>query len=88
MTDPALDYQETYEVVRTLFRQHRPPVGVVADLVEFDSYFTIRLYRDNFDKQTNMTRFAAADWLQKTIDNISVVVPCYLEVWKRPGVPE
>lgn len=76
-----------FEEIQALFRMHNPPAGVVADLVEFETYYTIRLYRDNFDKLTQMIRFATADWIQKTIGNISVVIPCYLEVWKRPGVP-
>lgn len=77
----------SYEEVQALFRMHNPPAGLLAHLVEFEAYFTIRLYRDNFDKLTNMDRFATATWLQNVIGNISVLVPCYLEVWRRPGVP-
>lgn len=84
----------TFEEVQSLFRMTKPPAGLVADLVEFTDedgypeYYTIRLYRDNFDKLTQMTRHATADWLQVQIHNISLLYRCYLEVWKRPGVPE
>ena len=89
MTSDYFDEDDAvaYDEVKRLFRLYPPPAGLVADLVEFEAYFTVRLYRDNFDKLTNMTRFATADWLQKVISSISVLVPCYLEVWRRPGVP-
>lgn len=74
--------------VRDVFRMHTPPAGLLADLVEFETYYTIRLYRENFDKLTNMVRHSTADWLQKTIQAIEMLIPCYLEVWRRPGVPE
>jgi hypothetical protein len=81
------------EEVQALFRLTKPPAGLVVDLVEYQDegdlvYYTIRLYRDNFDKLTQMNQFATADWLSKTIGNIKALVPCYLEVWRRPGVPE
>lgn len=83
----------SYEAVNAMFRMHKPPAGLVADLAEFKDedglvkYYTIRLYRENFDKLTQMNQFAAADWVQKTIENLSVVTTAYLEVWRRPGVP-
>lgn len=86
--DEDFDDWVSPEHVRDVFRMHTPPAGVLADLVEFETYYTIRLYRDNFDKQTNMIRFATADWLQTTVQNIQLIVPCYLEVWRKPGVPE
>lgn len=83
----------TFEEVQALFRLAKPPAGLLADLVEYADqgesvYYTIRLYRDNFDKLSLMNQFATADWIQKTIQNIQMLIPCYLEVWKRPGVPE
>lgn len=87
MTTFDIDDWPAHEAVQALFRTYNPPAGLVADLVEFEAYYAIRLYRDNFDKLTNMTRFATADWIQKEIDLIGVIVPCYLEVWQRPGVP-
>jgi hypothetical protein len=85
---------EIHEQASNLFHWHPAPSGVLANLVRHDdlegepSYYTIRLYRDNFDKLTNIDRFATARWLETTIGNIQVVIPCYLEVWKRPGLPE
>lgn len=73
--------------IRALFRMHKPPAGLLADLVDYDHYHTVRLYRENFDKLTAMERLAAADWVQRAIESIRVITPCYLEVWKRPGVP-
>jgi hypothetical protein len=86
-TDYFDEYEVPFEEVQQLFHMYPAPAGLLADLVEFEAYYTIRLYRDNFDKLTNMDRFATADWLQKVIQAISVLVPCYLEVWRRPGVP-
>lgn len=84
----------TFKEVQALFRMHKPPAGLLVDLVDYHDedgttmYYTIRLYRDNFDKLTQMNQFAATDWVQSTIENIQLLIPCYLEVHKRPGVPE
>ena len=83
MDDPI-----SLEEVRSLFRQKRIPSGLLAELVEFEPYYTVRIYRDNFDKLALPDQLAAMNWIGETIGNIRTVVDCYLEVWKRPGVPE
>lgn len=86
MIDDQIDPLD--EAVRAGFRLHKPPAGLLADLVEFEGYYTVRLYRDNFDKLTQMEQLASTEWVSKTIQNILIVSDCYLEVWRRPGVPE
>lgn len=82
------EYQATINEVRALFRTRKSPAGLVADLVEFEAYFTVRVYRDNFDKLALPDQLAAMNWINDTIESLRVLVDCYLEVWRRPGVPE
>lgn len=77
----------SFAEVQALFRMRKAPAGLIAHLVDYEEYYTIRLYRENFDKLTKLDRFLTANWLEKTLEAIRVVVPCYLEVWKAPGVP-
>lgn len=81
-------YWPTPEEVSAVLRSHRKPVGLLVDLVEYEAYYTVRLYRSNFDMLTEPTRVATADWVQKTIEGIRAICPVYLEVWRAPGVPE
>lgn len=88
MTDDLV-YDDIHETVRGLFHLKKVPNGLVADLVDFDSaYYTVRVYREQFDKFALPDQLAAMNWIGTTVDNIRSVIPCYLEVWKRPGVPE
>lgn len=80
------EYQATIDEVMAVFRTKKPPAGLVADLVEFEAYFTVRVYRDNFDKLALPDQLAAMNWINDTIQAVRVFVNCYLEVWKRPGV--
>jgi hypothetical protein len=82
------EYQSAINEVMALFRTKKPPAGLLADLVEFESYFTVRVYRDNFDKLALPDQLAAMNWINTTMESIRVLVDCYLEVWRRPGVPE
>lgn len=84
----------SYEEVSALFHTRKAPTGLIAHLVEYPGgdqppeYFAIRMYRSNFDKLTNMDRFASINWAQETLQTINYLVPISLEVWRAPGVPE
>lgn len=82
--------QPTYEEVSALFHFKNPPAGFFADLVEHDggSYYAIRFYRQNFDKLTNMERWAVMNWANETLGLMNQLIPTVVEIWRKPGVPE
>jgi hypothetical protein len=79
------------EVVRQIFKMMPAPRPVVADLVHFEEvpdespeYWTIRLYRDNFDKFPAEDRLVISNWVSDVIRNIRLIQPLvYLEVHER-----
>jgi hypothetical protein len=78
-----------YEEVSALFH-HRPcPAGLVAHLVELEggACYAIRFYRNNYDKLTPMDRWAVSDWANETLGMMNVLVPTFVQIWQRPGVP-
>ena len=80
------------EEVQALYYQHRKPVNVAANLIEYPGgnappeYYAVRMYRDNFDKLTPMDKMAAINWANETLQTMNILVPASLEVWRRPGV--
>jgi len=82
--------------VRSIFQSMPAPRPVVADLVHFDEipddgqgngnpeYWTIRLYRDNFDRFSAEDRLVISNWVSDVIKNIRLIQPLiYLEVYER-----
>lgn len=83
-----------YEEVAALFHQSKPPTGALVHLVEYPGgneppeYYAIRFYRSNFDKLTNMNRWAVMDWANNTLALMNALVPTFVEIHRAPGVPE
>lgn len=77
--------------VRALFRSKPAPRPVVADLVEFPPgsqgeppYWTVRLYRDDFDNNTDQDKLVIFNWVSDVIQTIRQIEPnCYVEVHER-----
>lgn len=76
--------------VRQIFRRNPSPRPVVADLVHFASgaeneeYWTIRLYRDNFDSFSKEDQLVIFNWVSDVIRLIRMIEPnCYVEVYER-----
>lgn len=56
--------------------------GMVYDLVEYGTYHTIRLYRDNFEEFSESQRLALSEWLSDIIKIARLSdIPLYLEVF-------
>lgn len=84
--------------VRAIFRSSPAPRPVVADLCYFPEvkedinngiegnpqFWTIRLYRDDFDSFSGEDRMAIFNWVSDTIKSIRAVEPnCWVEVHER-----
>lgn len=82
--------------VRAIFMSNPAPRPVVADLCYFPEvpddnegngnpqFWTIRLYRDNFDSFSGEDRMAIFNWVSDTIKKIRLVEPnCWVEVHER-----
>jgi hypothetical protein len=82
--------------VRAVFKSMPAPRPVVADLVHFPEvpdnnagggnpeFWTVRLYRDNFDSFSAEDRLVISNWINELIRNIRTFQPLfYLEVHER-----
>lgn len=74
-----------HKLINQVFHLKPAPKGLIADLVWFpDGYYTIRLYRDNFDSLPESTRVSATEWVLETLTNMNKIIPAEPEVWERP----
>lgn len=84
--------------VRAIFRTNPAPRPVVADLCYFPEvpedvnngiegnpqFWTIRLYRDNFETFSAEDKMVIFNWVSDIIRSIRVVEPnCFVEVYER-----
>lgn len=76
--------------VRQIFRSKPAPRPVVCDLVHFEAeeqhpeYWTLRLYRDDFDSFPVEDRLVIHNWVSDTIKAIRLIEPnCWVEVYER-----
>lgn len=76
--------------VRAAFKALPPPRAVVAHLVYFKptddnmEYWTVRLYRDNFETFSAEDKLVIFNWVSDVIQNIRTVEPnCWPEVYER-----
>lgn len=76
--------------VEAVFKTIPAPRPVVADLVQFDAqgdqpeYWTIRLYRDDFDNNSGEDRMAIFNWVSELLRTIRIIEPnCWVEVYER-----
>ena len=71
------------DVVRKIIQlKNAPYKGLQYDIVEYPGYFTIRLYRDNFDSFPDTKRLAFSEWISEIIKNVRASgVDIYLEVY-------
>lgn len=59
-----------------------PYRGLEYDIVEYPGYYTMRLYRDNFDSFPDNKRLAFSEWISEIIKNTRAVgIDFYLEVY-------
>ncbi len=87
----AFQNTNTMHPLRKIFRtMPAPRDGVVAHLVNFEEqpdapeYWTIRLYRDNFDSFSPEDRLVIHNWVSDIIRNMRLIEPrVYLEVFER-----
>lgn len=77
--------------VRRVFNGNPPPRdGLVAHLVHFEEteespeYWTVRMYRDNFDSFSGEDRLVIFNWVSDIIKSMRVFEPrSYVEVLER-----
>lgn len=76
--------------VRQIFRKNPSPRPVVADLVHFpagaenEEFWTVRLYRDDFEAHNAEDKLSIFNWVSDTIRLMRMVEPnCYVEVYER-----
>lgn len=69
--------------VKSIFHSDKPPVkGFIVDVVEFDTYLTLRVYRENFESYTQQQRWSIIVWLNEKIAAIrNIGTQCYPEVY-------
>lgn len=79
--------------VRKVFKSNPPPRPVAADLVYFPrgtggdpdtpEFWSIRLYRDNFDRFSKEDQHVIFNWVSDTIRHMRIVDPnCFVEVFE------
>lgn len=88
----------TYDAVRTAFKSKPAPRPVLCDLVyhppELDNssnipdmkpdFWTVRLYRENFDSFSGEDRIVIYNWVSDIIAEIRKIHPrCYIEAHER-----
>lgn len=76
--------------VRKIFRSMPAPRPVVCDLVHFrqvgetPEFWTIRLYRDDFDRNTAEDKLVIFNWVSEMVKTVRMIEPnCYVEVYER-----
>lgn len=77
--------------IKDIIAINKPPFhGLRYDLVEFKDYYTIRLYRDNFDVLPSTHRLAFSEWISEVIKIARLSdIRLYLEVFDHayePGI--
>ena len=64
------------------FRQHPLPYrNLIVDLVEFKEWWTVRLYRHNFEEFATSQKDVIALWVSELMNNLSLFDTVYLEVY-------
>lgn len=71
------------DVIRNTIQLKAAPYrGLEYDIVEYPGYFTMRLYRDNFDSFPDTKRLAFSEWISEIIKNVRATgIDFYLEVY-------
>lgn len=82
--------QPTEQEVLALFHYKPCPPGLLVHLVELEggACYAIRFYRDNYDKLTPMEQWSVMDWANETLGQMNYLIPTFVQIWRRPGVPE
>lgn len=63
---------------------HWPVRGLVIDVVTYPHWYSIRIYRDHFDSQSNKHREAIAVTITNILEKLKLLgIPCYLEVFDK-----
>ena len=79
-------YPPNYKSVHAAFSLKPAPRRLLADLCDynFGEWYTIRLYRDNFDSLPESTRVAATEWVLETLSRMNEIAPSEPEIFERP----
>lgn len=65
--------------VQKVFKSHRPPFpGFIVDLVEFNDYLELRVYRDNVESFSEPQKVALAEYLYTVRDAIRSITNCHI----------
>jgi hypothetical protein len=90
MNDLFMPLPDQQHPIRKMFRTRPAPRPVVADLVHFpagaenEEFWTIRLYRDDFDNNSAEDRLVIFNWVSDTIKAMRIIEPnVYVEVYER-----
>lgn len=74
------------EEVKKILRLPEWPSGLIIELVEYEHYISLRLFRDNFESFDGEDKRHIAGIVGQTIKKIrDIGIPCYLEVEKGDG---
>lgn len=75
------------DALRAVFRSMPCPYeDLVAHVVEYEHWLTLRLYRDNFESFGHFQKLAITQWVEEVMQTMSKFTTIYLEVF--PNVPE
>jgi hypothetical protein len=72
------------KAIHDVFHMKRPPRGVLVDLVEYDGYFALRLYRENFDSLPESKRVSVLEWVNDAMVAMNMIIPTSFEMWEKP----
>lgn len=66
--------------VKKIFKGTKPPYpNFIVDLVEYEDYLALRVYRDNIESFSEAQKLACAEYLYKIRDAIRSEVKCHIE---------
>lgn len=73
--------------VKNIIHGRKPPYpGFILDVAEYETYITLRFYRENFHEFSDGQMIGISLWLTELMTIIRVITPCYLEVFENVPV--
>jgi len=66
--------------VKKIFKGVKPPYpNFIVDIVEYEDYLALRVYRDNVESFSESQKLACAEYLYQIRDAIRSEVKCHIE---------
>ncbi|QIQ63036.1 hypothetical protein SEA_MOAB_176 [Streptomyces phage Moab] len=68
------------ETVQKVFKSIRPPYpNFIVDMVEYEDYLSLRVYKDNIESFSENQKIALAEYLYQLRDAIRSECKCHIE---------